>query len=86
MWVKAGFLCAVVALGGLLGAGFGLILAAVAPGFLHGLLQADASARKLGIGVGIANGLWFGLIVGIAILSLQAWEDHRNRGRNGPRT
>jgi hypothetical protein len=66
---------------GVAGTAIGALLGKVAPGFFRQLLPlrdpANFNPMELGIGLGLTNGLGWGLAVGILLVAIIAWKETR---------
>jgi len=66
---------------GAAGTAIGVFLGKVAPGFFRQLLPlrdpANFNPVELGIGLGLTNGLGWGLAVGILLVAIIAWKETR---------
>jgi hypothetical protein len=66
---------------GAAGTAIGLFLGKVAPGFFRQMLPlrdpASFNPLELGIGLGLTNGLGWGLVVGVLLVAIIAWKETR---------
>ena len=66
---------------GAAGTAIGAILGKVAPSFFRQMLPlrdpANFNPLELGIGLGLTNGLGWGLVVGVLLVAIIAWKDTR---------
>ena len=66
---------------GAAGTAIGALLGKVAPGFFRQLLPlrdpASFNPMELGIGLGLTNGLGWGLAVGVLLVAIIAWKETR---------
>lgn len=72
--------------GAALGAGLGGLLGKIAPGYYRGIFghPSDDSFNPLqvGLGLGLTQGLIFGVVVGLAMAAIVAWHDVKTRTRD----
>jgi multisubunit Na+/H+ antiporter MnhE subunit len=79
---------------GIAGTAIGAILGYVAPGFFRQMLPlrdpANLNPVEVGIGLGLTNGLGWGLAVGVLLVAILAWREtrlarkERHEGANAP--
>lgn len=66
---------------GAAGMALGVFLGKVAPGFFRQMLPlrdpASFNPVELGIGLGLTNGLGWGLVVGVLLVTIIAWKETR---------
>ena len=66
---------------GVAGTGIGVFLGKVAPGFFRQMLPlrdpASFNPQEVGIGLGLTNGLGWGLVVGVLLVAIIAWKESR---------
>lgn len=66
---------------GVCGTGIGMFLGKMAPSFLQHAVRATAGEAldpmELGIGLGLTNGLTWGLVIGILTVAILAWKESR---------
>jgi hypothetical protein len=66
---------------GMAGTGIGMFLGKMAPSFLRHAVGSSAEEgldpMELGIGLGLTNGLTWGLVVGILAVAILAWRESR---------
>jgi hypothetical protein len=77
-------------LGGFVGAGVGAILGRWAPDFVRLIVgeargRGDLDPAELGLGLGIVNGMLWGLLAGVVVVVVAAWREtsRARRGTNG---
>jgi hypothetical protein len=68
---------------GAAGAGVGVFLGKMAPGFYRQTIairdEASFDPVELGLGLGLTNGLIWGLVIGILIVAILAWKERAPR-------
>jgi hypothetical protein len=66
---------------GAAGTAIGVLLGKVAPGFFRQMLPlrdpANFNPLELGFGLGLTNGLGWGLVVGVLLVAIIAWKETR---------
>ncbi len=66
---------------GICGMGIGAFLGRLAPGFFRQMLPlrdpATFNPMELGIGLGLTNGLGWGLAIGVILVAILAWKETR---------
>lgn len=66
---------------GAAGTAIGAILGKVAPGFFRQMLPlrdpANFNPLEVGIGLGLTNGLGWGLVIGVLLVAIIAWKETR---------
>ena len=66
---------------GAAGTAIGVFLGKVAPGFFRQMLPlrdpASFNPQQVGIGLGLTNGLGWGLVIGVLLVAIIAWKETR---------
>lgn len=73
MWSGLSIVLLSAAVGTVLGAGCGLLLATVVPQYYQAMFSTEFDPWQLGLGLGLTQGGGAGIGVGVAIVAITAW-------------